>query len=259
MQVRGIAAQGVSAWAADEAEWGLSHRAARLLVAIPFVIAIVGVAAVPFRPLYRILANEDGVAEWGQFICLALLIFLYARLGWELWRRDHRWLAILYGTAMVAMVFIAGEEISWGQRIFGWATPPELETVNNQGESNLHNVGSVLKIFNLVILGICVVAMVGPILRWTVWREKARSIAGYALIAPMAVIPFFGFEFAYRSIRLLFLPAPRYTLTKYSEFGELSFYLGLVVFAWLLLRVLRRRTPEAEEAAIDPLRPSFQG
>jgi hypothetical protein len=254
-----MAAQGLSLWSADEAEWGLSQRAARILLAVPFIIAIVGVAAVPVRPLYRLLANEDGLAEWGQFISIALLILLYARIGYELWRRDHRWLGILYLAAMGAMIFIGGEEISWGQRIFGWATPAELEAVNNQGESNLHNVGSVLKVFNLVILGICAAAMVGPVLRWTVWRAKARSIAGYALIPPLAVIPFFGFEFAYRSIRLLFLPAPRYTLTKYSEFGELSFYLGLVVVAVLLLRVLRRRAAEAEEAAIDPLRPSFQG
>ena len=259
MHVRGIATQGRSVWAADEAEWGLSQRAARILLAIPFLIAIVGVAAVPIRPVYRVLANEDGVAEWGQFVCLALLIVLYARLGWELWRRDHRWLAILYGAAMVGMVFIAGEEISWGQRLFGWVTPAELEAVNNQGESNLHNVGSVLKIFNLVILGICLAAMVGPVVRWTAWRARPRSVAGYALIPPLAVIPFFGFEFAYRTIRLLFLPAPRYTLTKYSEFAELSFYLGLVVFAWLLLRVLRRRAPQTDDSAIDPLRPSFQG
>jgi hypothetical protein len=160
---------------------------------------------------------------------------------------------------MVGMVFIAGEEISWGQRLFGWVTPAELEAVNNQGESNLHNVGSVLKIFNLVILGICLAAMVGPVVRWTAWRARPRSVAGYALIPPLAVIPFFGFEFAYRTIRLLFLPAPRYTLTKYSEFAELSFYLGLVVFAWLLLRVLRRRAPQTDDSAIDPLRPSFQG
>jgi hypothetical protein len=110
-----------------------------------------------------------------------------------------------------------------------------------------------------VILGICLAAMVGPVVRWTAWRARPRSVAGYALIPPLAVIPFFGFEFAYRTIRLLFLPAPRYTLTKYSEFAELSFYLGLVVFAWLLLRVLRRRAPQTDDSAIDPLRPSFQG
>ncbi len=31
------------------------------------------------------------------------------------------------------------EEISWGQRIFGWSTPLILEKVNYQNEINIHN------------------------------------------------------------------------------------------------------------------------
>jgi len=42
--------------------------------------------------------------------------------------------------------FIAGEEISWGQRIFGIETPDAIESSNIQKEMNLHN----LKIFNSV-------------------------------------------------------------------------------------------------------------
>ncbi len=38
------------------------------------------------------------------------------------------------------MVFIAGEEISWGQRILGFATPDFLLNLNAQGEFNLHNI-----------------------------------------------------------------------------------------------------------------------
>ena len=38
------------------------------------------------------------------------------------------------------MVFVAGEEISWGQRIFGFATPDFLLPLNQQGEFNVHNI-----------------------------------------------------------------------------------------------------------------------
>ncbi len=42
----------------------------------------------------------------------------------------------------LALVFLlgAGEEISWGQRIFNVNTPDWLETINNQKETNLHNI-----------------------------------------------------------------------------------------------------------------------
>ena len=32
------------------------------------------------------------------------------------------------------------EEISWGQRIIGWETPPDFAVMNYQGETNLHNL-----------------------------------------------------------------------------------------------------------------------
>ena len=38
------------------------------------------------------------------------------------------------------MVFAAGEEISWGQRIFEFATPDFLMPLNEQKEFNVHNI-----------------------------------------------------------------------------------------------------------------------
>ena len=38
--------------------------------------------------------------------------------------------------------YIAGEEMSWGQHFFGWATPEGWAEMNRQQETNLHNVSS---------------------------------------------------------------------------------------------------------------------
>lgn len=222
----------------DNAEWGLSRTIAILLFAAPFALAFVAVAAIPFRGAFRALANEDGIAEWGQFVFLVVLVPIYGRISVALWRQGQRPLAILYLLATFGVFFAAGEEISWGQRIFHWLTPGGLEEVNNQGETNIHNIGPLLKIFNLMIMGIALVAAGLPILRWSLWRDRARSIVGYALVPPVVLIPAFGMEFSYRAVRLLFLPTPRYTLTKLAEIGELSFYFGLSVFAVLAWRVI---------------------
>ncbi len=224
----------------DNAEWGLSRRTATLIFLAPFALAVVAVVLIPFRPAFGVLANEDGIAEWGQWFFLVGLVVIYARLAIALWQQKQRPIALLYLLAMVAVIFTAGEEISWGQRIFGWMTPGALDDINNQGETNIHNIGSILKIFNLVIMTVAFIAALLPIVRWTTWRARARSIAGYALIPPAALIPAFGMEFAYRAIRYLFLPAPRYTLTKLSEIAELSFYFALFVFGVLAWRVIVR-------------------
>lgn len=224
----------------DRTEWGLSRRTAVILFLAPFALAFVAVAAIPFRSAFRTLANEDGIAEWGQFAFLVLLVPLYAGISLALWRQRQRPLAALYLLAMIGVFFAAGEEISWGQRIFHWLTPGGLIDVNNQGETNIHNIGGLLKVFNLIIMGIAFVAVVLPLLRWSLWRDRARSIAGYALVAPAVLIPAFGMEFSYRAVRLVFLPTPRYTLTKLAEIGEVSFYFGLFVFAVLAWRVIVR-------------------
>ena len=39
-------------------------------------------------------------------------------------------------------IYFAGEELSWGQHLFGWGTPAYIEAVNDQEETNLHNISS---------------------------------------------------------------------------------------------------------------------
>ncbi len=42
----------------------------------------------------------------------------------------------------LASLYLTGEELSWGQHLFGWTTPESLLSVNDQGETNLHNISS---------------------------------------------------------------------------------------------------------------------
>jgi hypothetical protein len=225
----------------DAAEWRLSIRAAWLLAAIPVGIAFVGLSTLPFPRLYGLLANEDGLVEWAQVVALIVVLAACVSLAIALWRVDRRSLAALYAVAAIGAMFVIGEEISWGQRILGFATPESLEDVNNQGETNIHNVGIVLRIFNLGVLAVCAAAMALPVLRWTRWRNVARSIEGFVLIPPLALIPAFAFPFLYRALRLLFLPEAGARITKYAEFAELSFYVGLVAFVLLARRAVLGR------------------
>ncbi len=42
----------------------------------------------------------------------------------------------------LACIYFAGEEASWGQWYFGWETPQFVGELNDQGETNLHNMSS---------------------------------------------------------------------------------------------------------------------
>jgi cytochrome b561 len=223
---------------ADTREWSLTLRQGLALVAIAPILAVVGLATAPFRGLFDFLASEDGPVEYGQWAFIVGIVVLYVLLARLLWRRDLRLLAGLYLIAALGFAFIGGEEISWGQRILGFATPDALGEINKQDEANVHNIGSVLLVFNLTVVAICAVAIALPILRWTIWRDRARSIAAYVLVPALVLVPLFAFPLGYRLMRYVFLPESGHTVTRYAEFAELSFYIGLFTFALLARRVL---------------------
>ncbi len=88
------------------------------------------------EPVYINLMLEDSLFENSTAFLLFLtaLLLLAIAMGRS---GPGRWLYIL-GT--LAFVFGAGEEISWGQRIFGFETPHYLRDMNTHNEINLHNI-----------------------------------------------------------------------------------------------------------------------
>jgi hypothetical protein len=84
-----------------------------------------------------------GIAAGGQ-----LLMFLGLSRGQ---RRNRR--RVFHLLLFLVFLFVAMEEISWGQRIFGWDTPPFLEDLNLQGETNVHNIfGGAFSPFHLAMM-----------------------------------------------------------------------------------------------------------
>ena len=61
-------------------------------------------------------------------------------------------------------IYLAGEEASWGQHYLEWATPENWRTVNDQQETNLHNVSNLLDQLPRAILlvGIFVTCIIYP-------------------------------------------------------------------------------------------------
>ena len=119
-------------------------------------------------------AGED-IWTWA----LPVLVVLYAAITIRLWRTGRRAYAALFGLATLGMIFVAGEEISWGQRLLGLETPDDLEEINKQGETNLHNIGGVLAIFNIGIMIVSAICIALPIARWTVWRSARPTLERY--------------------------------------------------------------------------------
>lgn len=122
-------------------------------------------------------------------------------------RRWQRYPAVWLGPWMLALtlgcIYFAGEELSWGQQLVHWDTPDLFRRLNDQGETNLHNMSSwldqkpraALKAF--VIVGGIIMplwqAATGrryqPRFNWQYWFWPSRVCLPSAVLAVALSLP----------------------------------------------------------------------
>lgn len=179
-----------------------------------------------------------------QFLLILASSFIFALLSLRLFQRRQARMGILCLLIALGTFFVAGEEIAWGQRIFGWSTPDALEAVNVQQETTLHNISSAHTLFVYAVMLGGLYGTVTPFVKALWWNNKQTSLLGALLVPPMCLVPAFFMPFGYRFSRLFLrvddqFPHLLFHITKFSEVSELCLYFGLVVFAWLNLRQLQ--------------------
>ena len=108
---------------------------------------------------YYAAAQEDRPLEWASFFSffIAGVVFLVAASRYR--RTTQRLPWFLVGLALFCF-FVAMEEISWGQRVFGHRPPEYFLAENYQQEITLHNLagrGLRVGVFRAIIVGYGVV------------------------------------------------------------------------------------------------------
>ncbi len=157
------------------------------------IVGFYAVAALRFPMVYIWATYEDLYGEWVQFWSITIAMVLSVRLVLTRWR--YRWFFLLLA---LSCFYVAMEEISWGQRVFGFASPTYFRANNLQGETNLHNFlagpyGTTLKASlayglasALAIYGLVFPAMLRWRFRLALWAD-ARGVAA----PPLYLWPFF--------------------------------------------------------------------
>ena len=147
-------------------------------------------------------------------------------------RRDVLGLILAGGLALV-LVVIAMEEISWGQRLFGFATPETLAELNWQSEFNFHNVQTDLS-ETAYYFGAGVFLILLPLLR----DLLPLRVASHPLLA---LAP-------RRSVALVSAPVAMF---NYGHWNLLPIQLTILLALWALLawaRAAARRSDGREQA-----------
>jgi hypothetical protein len=105
-----------------------------IIIALSLILLAVSSSYFVFEPTtLKWLAQEDGLFEnfsaLNWLLAAGVMFFLFTK---------HRniWFLLLG----ILFTICCGEEISWGQRLFGFSGPEMVQANNFQGEFNLHNL-----------------------------------------------------------------------------------------------------------------------
>ncbi len=207
--------------------------------------------------LYLHLAREDGLLEYAQVVlllggsCMGVYIaVLLSKAG------DRAW-AGCYALGALVLFWMAGEEISWGQRLLGLGTPEALAP-NLQGELNLHNLpGVAIGMHRLLEFGLLLVSVASIV----VWMQDPAVLQKWRvhlwLPHPMLIGIWLCF-LSYSWIRALDqwyfgLDQVHFVVSKLQEAAELILYAGVLVFLVMVAIQLRheRRDRAAARAQGD--------
>jgi len=111
-----------------------------LNIAAALVLALTVFVAMWSQEFFELTyAREDGPIEWAT----AILLFVSSLVLWRNMKLLSAPSLLALGLTVVygLMFFLAaGEEISWGQRIFGWESSAFFQENNYQAETNIHNM-----------------------------------------------------------------------------------------------------------------------
>ncbi len=175
-----------------------------------------------------VLSREDGLLEWITAIALFAASAVCITRALTKPGRTLRF-TIMWLLAGLVLLFGAGEEISWGQRVIGWSSGEFWQENNAQAETNLHNlmVGEVK--INRILFGVVlttVFAVYFLVLPFLLPRAKRLSGLFDAWFIPVPRARH-GIAFLIAIIGMSLLPSDRA-----PELGE--FAVGLLLAAVIL-------------------------
>ncbi len=166
--------------------------------------------------------SEDGPLEWFQFLAYSGAFIFASIVLWKKRKKGINKTWIIWLLLALLCFFVAGEEISWGERITGIGLD-SLRAINKQGESNIHNI----RFFHNILLdpSFHFSCILFGWLGWRLWPQiDAFPSKEYSLYFLFVALFFFYFDISYSSTIK--------QVRNDQEIFEVLMSLGLLLHCW---------------------------
>ncbi len=223
-----------------ETIYNIKPSTIKLIVIFPFITVsfIILILALPVTRTFGVrLLKENNLIE--------LLTFLFLLLGGikgltlvKEYKNSllSKYEAIFYTIFSIGLLFVAMEEISWGQWFLGFETPDFWKEINIQGETTLHNLKGIQGNSEILRFIFGFGGTIGVLL------SNKRSLKKIG--APTILLPYFIITIFFSGLDFF---SNYYAIHKYIDYGVkgmsevLEMFIGIsgFLYVWLNFKKLK--------------------
>ncbi len=214
------------------------------IILIIFII-ITKITLGPANVPYLILISEDGPVEYATFIIYFVTIIFSLLSAKIFFKRGKKRYGFLYFAMALVFIFIAMEEISWGQRIINLDLP-EFFLESTQEEMNIHDL-PVVAIFEDPM--IIIAGLIGGLL-WVIFQKSKNTnfysfkrffVPGWYLMSYFLPVSIFYLMLNLTPPEQISLQGMYWNFTFQKEQEPFEFLLSLGFFGFILVNYIRLR------------------
>ncbi len=187
-------------------------------------------------PFYNGLSGEDKFFEWLTFAIYVIGGIVFFKVAYQFYAQKKKTTIVVTMLAYtllgaIGYMGIAGEEVSWGQRVLRFETPENYADINSQGEFNLHNNELIFNKIYLMYGLICVYVLLSPLL-YKGMRNRVKEPLNATFLRLMTFRWYHGIYFIptliYVAYRLYYQTS---AFDIWEEATEVLFATGMLLYA----------------------------
>jgi len=204
-----------------------------MLFLFPIVFTLCTILVKIYYPYWyrELMWREDSVIEWLTFIFYFIAFVVSLDISITYYSRNQTLFCLMYTVLTLGLFFIAGEEISWGQRILQISTPVFFKNYNVQNEINVHNLKGVGFAISMLYV---IVGFYGAFARFIIPKKvkiKYRSVVNlfvpdYYLFFYFFIVGFLYLYYDHLSRIAATLFGDSFGITYVSKLGASHFLIG---------------------------------
>lgn len=190
----------------------------------------------------EILDGEMGFIETFHHLIILLAFFVGVPILRRTIRAKNVFLSFWIGFATISSLYIALEEVSYGQHIFNWDTPEFWSNINDQNETNLHNTSSWLdqKLRLIFEIGVITGGLLIPLGQKYLKNPDKYMPQRFHLIYPTLAFAHVAFLGELAHVLESLIPYKIVIIGRASEVQETYYFYFVLMYMFLM----RKRTKD---------------